>query len=266
MDLLTALTVHPGDCVAVVGAGGKTTLCWRLAQALAARGARVIFTTTTKIWQPVAETFDLLHVGPIADFAPALDASTTWRTACLASAIEGTLDPTPVGNAGMPTIQTKLVGFAPNAICGLKAATQGMLISVLVEADGARGLRIKAPGDSEPMIPGCADVVCVLASLDAIGQPLDAHIAHRMERIAQLTQTPTGSIITPALIIALLAHPAGGLKGIPRGASRVAVLTQHDGHALHPAAPQIMAALRARGFDRTVTIAPRASQPVLLCN
>ena len=265
MDLLTALAIHPGDCVAVVGAGGKTTLCWRLSQALVTRGARVIFTTTTKIWQPAAGAFDLVHIGPIADFAPALGASATWRAACLASAIEGAPDPTPVGDAGMPTIQTKLIGFAPDAICELKAATQGMPVSVLVEADGARNLRIKAPGDGEPVIPACADVVCVLANLDAIGQPLDARVAHRAERLAQLTQTPAGSIITPSLIIALLTHPAGGLKGIPPGASRVAVLTQRDGRAPHPAAPQIMAALHARGFARTATIAPRAPQPVLLC-
>ncbi|GIV85576.1 MAG: hypothetical protein KatS3mg052_2583 [Candidatus Roseilinea sp.] len=267
MDLLTALAIRPGDCVAVVGAGGKTALCWRLSQALVTHSARVIFTTTTKIWQPASGAFDLLHIGPIADFAPALDASATWRAACLASEIEGAPDPTPASEAGMPTIQTKLIGFAPDAICELKAAaTRERPVSILVEADGARNLRIKAPGDGEPVIPPCADVVCVLANLDAIGQPLDARVAHRVEHIAQLTQTPAGSIITPALIIALLAHPLGGLKGIPPGAARVAVLTQRDGCAPHPAASQIMAALRARGFDRAATIAPRAPQPVLLPN
>ncbi|MFC1465768.1 MAG: selenium cofactor biosynthesis protein YqeC [Candidatus Brachytrichaceae bacterium NZ_4S206] len=265
MDLLTALAIRPGDRVAVAGAGGKTTLCWRLVQALAAQDGRVIFTTTTKIWQPAPGTFDALHVGPIADFAPALDTAATWHTACLASAVEGTLDPTPVASAGMPTLQTKLAGFAPSAICVLKSSTQAQRIVVLVEADGARGLCIKAPGENEPVIPDCADVVCVLANLDAIGHPLDGRIAHRAERIAQLAQTPMGSIITPTLIVALLSHPAGGLKGIPPGAHKVAVLTQRDERAPHPAAPQMMAALRARGFDRTVTIAPRAPQPVLLC-
>jgi uncharacterized protein GlcG (DUF336 family) len=47
MDALTtALGLRASMCVAVVGAGGKTTLCWRLAQALAAAEERAIFTTT----------------------------------------------------------------------------------------------------------------------------------------------------------------------------------------------------------------------------
>ncbi|BCX03980.1 MAG: hypothetical protein KatS3mg053_1918 [Candidatus Roseilinea sp.] len=265
MELLSALGIEPGDCVAVAGAGGKTTLCWRLTQALASHGARVIFTTTTKIWQPAKGTFDRLHVGPIVDFAPSLDTPAAWCTACLALAVEGAANPAPVGDAGMPTTQTKLVGFTPAVICALKASTQALPISILVEADGARGLCIKAPGEDEPVIPDCTDVVCVLAHLDAIGQPLDARVAHRVERITQLTQMPSGAAITPALIVALLSHPEGGLKGIPDGARKVAVLTQRDERELHPDAQRIMAALRARGFDRAVTIAPRATQPVLSC-
>jgi hypothetical protein len=46
----------------------------------------------------------------------------------------------------------------------------------LVEADGARGLLVKAPGLHEPTIPPCADLVCVLASLDAVGRPLGTEL------------------------------------------------------------------------------------------
>jgi probable selenium-dependent hydroxylase accessory protein YqeC len=52
---LEALGISAGACIAVVGAGGKTTLCWRLVQELASLGQRAIFTTTTKIWQPPAQ-------------------------------------------------------------------------------------------------------------------------------------------------------------------------------------------------------------------
>ncbi len=64
-DLLDALGVQPGNCVAVVGAGGKTTLCWRMVQALASRGERAVFTTTTKIWQPAAGAFDVIRLLPL---------------------------------------------------------------------------------------------------------------------------------------------------------------------------------------------------------
>lgn len=265
MELLSALGVRPGDCVAIVGAGGKTTLCWRLTQALAAQGRRVIFTTTTKIWRPANGAFDMLHIGSITNCLSSLDAAKPWRTACLASTTEGAPDTTPVADAGMPTLHTKLIGFMPDAICALKLSTQPLGISIVVEADGARGLRIKAPGDGEPVIPDCADVVCVLANLDAIGLPLDARVAHRPDRIARLTGTPTGSTITPTLITTLLAHPAGGLKGIPPSARRVAVLTQREADKPHPDAEEMITALRASRFDRVVVIAPRAIQPLLSC-
>jgi probable selenium-dependent hydroxylase accessory protein YqeC len=108
---------------------------------------------------------------------------------------------------------------------------------------------LKAPGEAEPVIPPCADLVCVVANLDAIGRPLDARVAHRPERIARLTGAEPGAPITPELVVTLLAHPAGGLKGIPAQARAVAVLTREDESRPHPAAAPIAQALLARGFD-----------------
>jgi len=48
--LITALGLNPKEHVAVVGGGGKSTLCFALAEALGLSGARVISTTTTKVW------------------------------------------------------------------------------------------------------------------------------------------------------------------------------------------------------------------------
>jgi probable selenium-dependent hydroxylase accessory protein YqeC len=258
--LISTLGLRVGMCVAVVGAGGKTTLCWRLAQVLAATGERAIFTTTTRIWQPADGVFDRLCLGPLDEALRQLHAAVGWRTACLAQAVEGQPDAAPVYDAAMPCVRTKLVGFPAEAIAAIRAATSATL---LVEADGARGLLIKAPGLHEPAIPPCADLVCVLASLDAVGCPLDGQTAHRAERIAQLTGASVAEPITPATLVTLLTHPEGGLKQIPASAQRVAVLTQRTAHAPLPFAPGTMTELRRRGFDRVLLIAPRADQPVL---
>jgi probable selenium-dependent hydroxylase accessory protein YqeC len=258
--LIEALGLRAGQCVAVVGAGGKTTLCWRLTQALAAAGERVIFTTTTRIWQPAKGAFDRLCVGSADQALRQLRAAADWRTACLAQAIEDLPDAAPVCEAAMPCVRTKLIGFPTEAIADLKAALGA---TWLVEADGARGLLVKAPGPHEPVIPPCADLVCVLASLDAVGQPLDERIVHRAERAAQLTGASLGSPITPTTLLALLTHPQGGLKGIPTSAQRVAVLTQRAAQGLYPGAREVMAALMQRGFGRAVLLALRAAQPVL---
>jgi len=263
MGLIETLRIRPGDCVAVVGAGGKTTLCWRLVQEVAAQGKRAIFTTTTKIWQPADGTFDVVRIGEMTDIVKMAILSTDWRTACLAASVEGPINSSPVNGAGMPTVQTKLTGFTPNEICSFRFSILDSQFSIFVEADGGRGLRIKAPGDGEPVIPPCADVVCVLASLDAIGRPLDERIAHRVDRVARLTRTMPGSIIAAPLIVELMTHREGGLKGIPIGARKIAVLTQHGEYIAHPDAPWIMAELARRGFDRAVTLAPRAAQPII---
>jgi probable selenium-dependent hydroxylase accessory protein YqeC len=58
MNLTQALALSPGDVVSFVGAGGKTSALFRLADELAGQGWRVISTTTTRISQ------DELHCAP----------------------------------------------------------------------------------------------------------------------------------------------------------------------------------------------------------
>ncbi|HYF90687.1 MAG TPA: selenium cofactor biosynthesis protein YqeC [Symbiobacteriaceae bacterium] len=52
MQLIEALGLHPGDVVALVGGGGKTSLAHRLVREAWAGGLRAVFTVTTKILPP----------------------------------------------------------------------------------------------------------------------------------------------------------------------------------------------------------------------
>ena len=250
--LLEALSISPGECVAAVGAGGKTALCWRLAQELAWRSHRVVFTTTTRIRRPAPGAFDRVDVeqnlGAVSQSLA--ENSSAWLTACVAAAIDGEPDETPMPDSTMPVVHTKLSGFAADEVCRLQRSISNPQspISFLVEADGARGRWIKAPADYEPVIPPCADVVCVVANLDAIGRPLDGRVAHRAERIASLTGASLGSAITPELIVDLLSHPGGGFRGIPVGARRLAVLTQSDADELHPDSMAVARGVIERGY------------------
>jgi probable selenium-dependent hydroxylase accessory protein YqeC len=243
MSLLDTLGIGPREHVALVGAGGKTTLAHRLLTEAHARGWRTLFTSSTHVWQPAAGTFDVLALdGDVT----ALSAS-GWRSAFVAGAIAGEASSTPVPGAAMPTILTKRKGLPSETIDGLSRAHPEALL--LVEADGARGLRIKAPGPQEPVIPACTELVLVLANLNALGRPLDDRIAFRVDTVAALTRTLPGAIITEALFETLLTHPNGGMKNIPAGARRIAVLTGGQ------AAPQLCAALIAGGFDAALTLA-----------
>ncbi|MGH2444157.1 MAG: selenium cofactor biosynthesis protein YqeC, partial [Chloroflexota bacterium] len=49
-SLASALNLVPGSCVALIGAGGKTTTMLRMAGDLSAAERTVLVTTTTRIW------------------------------------------------------------------------------------------------------------------------------------------------------------------------------------------------------------------------
>jgi hypothetical protein len=57
--------------------------------------------------------------------------------ACLAQAVEGQTDPTPVHEAAMHCLRTKLIGFLAKAVASIKTATGALLP---VKANSARGL------------------------------------------------------------------------------------------------------------------------------
>jgi probable selenium-dependent hydroxylase accessory protein YqeC len=243
---LKALGIRAGDRIAIVGAGGKTTLAWRLVRSALAHDMRAIFTTTTRVWQPAPGVFDITH-DPTSGAWPDGD----WRSMAILTR-EPPYDRAPVPGAaahGMPVLQTKCAGLTPEQVCALPAVNA----LLIVEADGARGLRVKAPGPNEPQMPPCADVVCVVACLDAIGRPLDDRIAHRAGQIGALTGAMPGSMVTASLLAALLAHPGGGLKHAPSGARKIAVLTQQGG-APHPDGRGLAAELVQAGFAQVLLL------------
>ena len=95
---------------------------------------------------------------------------------------------------------------------------------IVIEADGARRMSIKAPADHEPQIPAASTLVIVVASALAIGRSID-EAAHRPEVLARLAGTTPNDILTVEHVAKVLSSPLGGLKGIPASARRMALLT-----------------------------------------
>ena len=221
--------------IAVVGAGGKTTVCWRVVQAAVARGQRVIFTTTTKIWQPAPQAFDVMLLAPdLTQALLQLQGRTDWRSACVvagadpAAAEIGFLTETRFlerdSVTHMPVLPHKMLGYAPDVICAALAHSPSHCQWV-IEADGARGALLKAPAAHEPMIPACVDGVVVVANRDVIGQPLAGPRVHRPEIVARLAGLALGEVITPQAFMRVITHSQGGLKRLPPNAVRGLLLT-----------------------------------------
>jgi probable selenium-dependent hydroxylase accessory protein YqeC len=233
-----------GRVIALVGAGGKTSLAWRITRQMLARGARVVFTTTTHCLMPAEGAFDLTVIEPKAARAAAALRQATWRSAFAAASIVG---PFAGERAGwMPTQPLKARGFAASDI----EAFQGLGVRRVVEADGAQGRWIKAPGAHEPVIPAWADVVICVVCIDAVGRALDERIAHRPERIAALTGARLGAPISEESIARLLTSPDGGHKAIPSGARVMAALTR----IRSARRPGLEAALLRGGFDAVLDV------------
>jgi len=96
------------------------------------------------------------------------------------------------------------------------------------EADGARGLSLKAPGPMEPVVPASADLVFSLVGLDCLGRALTEAVAFRPELVAERAGLGLGEPLGLGAIARLAAHPEGCFKGAPPGAARVLVLNKLD--------------------------------------
>ena len=88
---------------------------------------------------------------------------------------------------------------------------------VVVEADGSRMLPVKAPAEHEPVVPEQTDLLVCVVGIDALTEPIE-RVAHRPERVAEITGLDLSQHLTPGALGALLTSPRGGLKGAPDGA------------------------------------------------
>jgi molybdenum cofactor cytidylyltransferase len=207
MRLIDALRLDEAGSkpvIALTGAGGKSTLLFRLGKELAAAGRPALLTTTTRLWTHQADRAPFVLISG-SEQTLAFELPTSLRGYGQALALAG-----PAGEPG------KLAGLPPETICRLAALAEVGV--VVVEADGSREHPLKAPAAHEPLVPACATHVIVVAGMAAVGRPLDAATVHRPERFAALAGLQPGDPLTPQAIAAVLAHPEGGRKGCPAGA------------------------------------------------
>ena len=231
--LLQALGLARCRAVAVVGSGGKTTLMFRLARAL----APAFVTTTTHLGEEQAALADR-HLVWTGDVPLAALASPGYEGVTLITA-----DP--------DSATARLRGLSGPQWAELRAWCANRATPLLVEADGSRLRPLKAPAAHEPAIPPDVDAVVVVAGLIGIGLPLDDEHVHRPAVFSQLSGLPLGSPVTPLALAAVLAHPDGGRKRIPAGSRAVVLLNQADTPALRDLGDEVARAVRPF-FDAVV--------------
>ena len=225
------LGIGEHELISIVGAGGKSTILFSLGSELAAAGRRVILTTTTKMARDQVTDPVCWSVDPVA----------VERCLVAGSPLFLALD----------TVPGKVTGPTSEGVDRLFAETTADY--VLVEADGARSMSVKAPAEHEPVIPATSTLVIVVAAIDAVGRPIRA-VAHRPERVAALAGAGQDDVLTVPNLASTLLHPNGGLKGIPESARVAVAITRVTAETEQPAAELAGLLLDHPRIDRAITL------------
>ena len=179
----------PRGMTAIIGSGGKTTLMYLLAHTLP---GKKILCTTTKIYCPTQ--LPVFTGENLSDIAEALR---SFPAVCVGTDAAG-------GKLGAPLCPPDSLRI----LCDY----------LIVEADGSRGLPLKAHLPHEPVIPPGCDKTILVAGLRGLGLPI-AEAAHRPERFAELCGKSLSDPVTPEDIAAVILA-----EGIPD----VVILNQID--------------------------------------
>jgi molybdenum cofactor cytidylyltransferase len=185
--------------VALVGGGGKSSLLFALAECLP---GRVVLSTTTRIF--AAQMSRAAAVCTTADEGWRDELERFAGSLLIVGRVEG----------------ERAVGVPSELPAEWLARPD--VDWVVVEADGSRMLPVKAPAEHEPVVPEQTDLLVCVVGIDALTEPIE-RVAHRPERVAEITGLDLSQHLTPGALGALLTSPRGGLKGAPEGA-RIAVL------------------------------------------
>lgn len=184
-----------------VGAGGKTSLMFAMAEEAAKKGFRVIVTTSTKIFKPM--NYPMALVERAKDVEPC-----SLRQ--------------PILIVGRLFSEEKLISLPEDEIGKLRDYSDILLI----EADGARRLPLKLPGEKEPVLIEETDMVIGCAGLDSIGQRF-CDACFRFERAEHLYLKKGEDRITPSDVANVLSGMDGAKKGTKNMQYR-AVLNKAD--------------------------------------
>lgn len=170
MGFAEALDVRPG-VTSVIGSGGKTSLIAALARELP---GTVVLTTTT-------------HILPFPD-APLV-------TSAGADGVRAALAKSRVVCVGS---QAEKNGKLVTPELGVDALAS-LADYVLVEADGARRLPLKAHAPWEPVIPACSGRTILVLGASGLGHPVREKV-HRPELFCELADCAPDDLATPELV------------------------------------------------------------------
>ena len=251
MSIKQALSLGDKGVVSIVGAGGKTTLMYSLADELVSAGKRVLTTTTTKIFKPTPEECPVTIISKRSD--EIIEKALFLIQDCPHLALGAEYEP----------LSGKLTGVSPEVLADILEAN--LFDYIIIEADGAARKSLKACASNEPVVPEFTDFLVSVAGLDVVGKPLDEQWVFRAEIFSNITRLPLAHRITGAAIAEMLIHDMASIKVLKPDVIKIAFLNKADNIHLQKAGNEIAALIGERGRDRfhRVIVAELKDVPVI---
>jgi len=211
--LKESLGLKAREVISLVGAGGKTTLMFRLAKELVLYGKNVVTTTTTKILEPVSGETAFLFIDPdevkIKQFVryhlPQYHHVTIARERLESGKLKG--------------VSSSLV----NDLWSLPEIDY-----MIIEADGAAGRPVKAPRENEPVIPTNTTLVVAILGVEGVERELNEENVFQAGRVSKMTGIPMGGRMNDEAMAVLMTHPEGIFRGTPLSSRVVVFLNKVD--------------------------------------
>ncbi|ABO51266.1 uncharacterized MobA-related protein-like protein [Desulforamulus reducens MI-1] len=190
MKFINALDLKQREMICLVGAGGKTSIMYQLAKELSGTGARVLVTTTTKMfdWQLKSCCNEVLIDNEESLLVKIKQYRSQTNLLAVCSGVFG----------------EKIRGLSKEALDEIYSLQ--LFDYILVEADGSRGKSLKAPADHEPVLPTLTTTVLAVAGVDILGYPLNEETVHRPHLVNQITSEHLGQPVSVTTLIKVLRH------------------------------------------------------------
>lgn len=203
-SVLTALGLQGEEKIrlCVAGAGGKTSLLKRIAMEYKEKGIPAVVTTTTHMYAEDSPCFLLEPSG---------------------EKVEEILKKEGVAFLGKRAGNGKMKAPDPSWMNEILSFS----CPVLIEADGARRLPMKIPGEGEPVYPAETTHVLYVYGMEALGKPLQ-EVCFRSELASALLERRQTDPVREEDIAGLAMHSGGARKKLQNIWKCTIVLSQAD--------------------------------------
>lgn len=179
------------EIISFVGAGGKTTMMFKLARELKANN-KVLVTTTTKIYIPPVNKYDFICT----------DKENFFKYY--------TMKDNGIYILGLGVNEE-------NKILGVSTKELDELVSyfdyILIEADGAREKQLKGWNEFEPVIYGKTTKTVGIIDIQSCGILINENNIHRSKIFCEITGAKEGQTVKIEHLFKIIMHPRGLFKG-----------------------------------------------------